>query len=255
MASDFNFSDTTPAAPISNQNVKWQKDGSSPANISAYIPVGSSLGTNTFTGNQTAPQFNAKPSSSNAGFVVIPDANGETSVAVGVANAANTSFLASITKDGNVNGAAANFTAFNGTTGNLTNINSTGTAALATVTASAVTASGTVKAGVFAGQGSASITAGSTTVTGTSPSLAVYGSGASGEIDFTVGSSPSASGLIATINFPTSYPSAPKAIIVPNGTSLPPGFSWDTTTSAMTISCSSVMSAGAFYKLEYILMA
>lgn len=84
---------------------------------------------------------------------------------------------------------------------------------------------------------------------------AVYGSGSSGEIDFTVGSSPSASGLITTITFPTAYPSAPKAVIVANGTNLPSGFSWNTTTTTMTISCSSTMTAGTFYKLEYILVA
>lgn len=138
--------------------------------------------------------------------------------------------------------------------GNLTTVNST-TGNITTVSGTNVTASGTVKAGVFAGQGSATIAAGSTTVTGTSPSLAVYGSGSSGEIIFTVGSSPSASGVIATIAFPTAYPSAPKAVIVPNGTSLPTGFSWSTSTTNMTLSCSSTMTAGAFYKFEYILIA
>lgn len=37
---DADFDDATPAAPANAQNVKWQKDASSPANISAYIDKG-----------------------------------------------------------------------------------------------------------------------------------------------------------------------------------------------------------------------
>lgn len=33
-----NWNDTTPAAPAGNDNVKFQKDASSPPNISAYVP-------------------------------------------------------------------------------------------------------------------------------------------------------------------------------------------------------------------------
>jgi hypothetical protein len=148
----------------------------------------------------------------------------------------------------------ANATTVNATTGNITTVNGS-TGNLTTVNASNVTASTCVQAGSFAGEGTATVTAGSTTVTGTSPSLAVYGSGLSGEIDFTVGSSPTASGVIATITFPTTYPSTPKAIIVANGTNSPTGLSWTTSTTGMTISCTSKMTAGTFYKLEYILMA
>jgi len=163
-----------------------------------------------------------------------------------------TTALASPPAIGGSSPAAGTFTALAGNTsvyspvGNLTTVNAT-----------TVSASGKVQAGVFAGTGSATITAGSTTVTGTSPSLAVYGSGASGEIDFTVGTSPSASGVIATITFPTTYPSAPKAIIVGNGNALPSGsgFSWTTTTTELVISCNAVLTGGNFYKMEYILMA
>lgn len=35
---DPNFSDTTPAAPAGNTNVKWQKDALNPTDISAYVP-------------------------------------------------------------------------------------------------------------------------------------------------------------------------------------------------------------------------
>lgn len=128
---------------------------------------------------------------------------------------------------------------------------------IATVNATTVSASSKVQAGAFAGTGAATIAAGSTTVTGTSPSLAVYGSGVSGEIDFTVGTGPSASGVIATITFPTAYPSTPKAIIVGNGTALPSGsgFSWSTTTTTLVISCNAVLTASSYFKLEYILMA
>ena len=38
MANLINLSNTTPAAPIGSQNVKWQSDASSPTNVSAYIP-------------------------------------------------------------------------------------------------------------------------------------------------------------------------------------------------------------------------
>jgi len=103
------------------------------------------------------------------------------------------------------------------------------------------------------GAGSATITAGSTTVTGTSPSLAVYGSGSAVEVDFTVGTSPSASGVIATINFPYTYPSTPKAVIVANGTNLPTGLSWSTTTSTLVLSCSSTLTAGTYYKMIVII--
>jgi hypothetical protein len=34
---DADFDDATPAAPAGDTNVKWQKDASSPANVSAYI--------------------------------------------------------------------------------------------------------------------------------------------------------------------------------------------------------------------------
>lgn len=37
---DADFDDATPAAPAASVNVKWQKDASSPANISAYVPEG-----------------------------------------------------------------------------------------------------------------------------------------------------------------------------------------------------------------------
>lgn len=103
------------------------------------------------------------------------------------------------------------------------------------------------------GAGSATFTAGSTTVTGTSPSLAVYGSGSAVEFDFTVGTSPSASGVIATIKFPYAYPSTPKAVVVPNGTSLPTGLSWTTTTSSLVLSCSSTLTAGTYYKMMIII--
>lgn len=37
--SDADFDDTTPSAPSGSVNVKWQKDGSTPANVSAYVTV------------------------------------------------------------------------------------------------------------------------------------------------------------------------------------------------------------------------
>lgn len=40
---DADFNDVTPSAPSGGVNVLWQKDSSSPANISAYLPVGSSF--------------------------------------------------------------------------------------------------------------------------------------------------------------------------------------------------------------------
>lgn len=34
-----NFNNTTPAPPAGNQNITWQFDGSTPPNISAYVPI------------------------------------------------------------------------------------------------------------------------------------------------------------------------------------------------------------------------
>lgn len=39
MANAINFSDTTPAAPGGYVNIKWQKDGSTPPNVSGYVPI------------------------------------------------------------------------------------------------------------------------------------------------------------------------------------------------------------------------
>src|SRR3990167_6337836 len=39
------FDDATPAAPASSINVRWQQDAGSPANLSANLPFGASLGT------------------------------------------------------------------------------------------------------------------------------------------------------------------------------------------------------------------
>jgi endoglucanase len=140
--------------------------------------------------------------------------------------------------------------------GNLTTVNAT-TGNITTISGTSISESGSITGADFVGTGSATIVAGSTTVTGTSPSLAVYGSGASAEIDFTVGTSPSASGVIGTVTFPTAYPSSPKAVIVGNGTALPSGsgFSWTTTTTTLVLSCSSTLTAGTYYKLIFILIA
>jgi hypothetical protein len=43
---DADFDDATPAAPGGSVNVKWQKDASSPANISAYLDGATALGNN-----------------------------------------------------------------------------------------------------------------------------------------------------------------------------------------------------------------
>ncbi len=47
-ASDANFSDTTPAA-VEGVNVKWQKDASTPNNISAYVPAAGASATGVVT--------------------------------------------------------------------------------------------------------------------------------------------------------------------------------------------------------------
>lgn len=137
-------------------------------------------------------------------------------------------------------------------TGNFTTINVT------TINTTTLSASGTVQAGSFAGTGTPTITPGSTTVTGTSPSLAIYGSGASGEITFTSGTGATGSGVIATVTFPNAYPSAPKAVLVQNGTvvnSLSNAISWTTTTTTLAISVSWVLASNDYYKFNYILMA
>lgn len=51
-ATDADFDDTTPAAPASSINVKWQKDALSPNNVSAYVPYAAPL--TVTSGNLTA---------------------------------------------------------------------------------------------------------------------------------------------------------------------------------------------------------
>jgi hypothetical protein len=43
VASDADFDDSTPAAPSNSINVKWQKDSSTPNNLSAYLPYAAPL--------------------------------------------------------------------------------------------------------------------------------------------------------------------------------------------------------------------
>ena len=47
---DADFDDATPAAPAGSLNVKWQKDASSPANVSGYV---TSSDEQVFTGSGT----------------------------------------------------------------------------------------------------------------------------------------------------------------------------------------------------------
>ncbi len=49
---DANFNDSTPAAPTGGANVKWQRSGTGPDSVSAYVPQASALFIDT-TGNQT----------------------------------------------------------------------------------------------------------------------------------------------------------------------------------------------------------
>ncbi|HSE47983.1 MAG TPA: hypothetical protein VLA96_02115 [Terriglobales bacterium] len=44
-ASDADLDDSTPSAPASSINVRWQKDGSTPSNVSANVPYGAGLAT------------------------------------------------------------------------------------------------------------------------------------------------------------------------------------------------------------------
>lgn len=113
------------------------------------------LTANTFTGSQTAAQFNAKPSSSNAGVVVVPDVDGETSVAIGVSNAANSSFVASITKNGQLNGVAVNVSTANVSGSvNASSLSLSGAMTSASVSTGNVTANGSITAGGVTSSGS-----------------------------------------------------------------------------------------------------
>jgi hypothetical protein len=156
------------------------------------------------------------------------------------------------------NGSGLLFRFVNDTNTNATNwLNVTRTGFTPTLATFAVpvTSTGTVSAANFAGQGAPTSAIGAATVVGTGASFAVFGSNSSGEVDFTVGSAPSAAGTIATITFSTPYPSAPKAVIVGNGTSVPPGLGWSTTATTITLTCSGALPAGSFYKLAYMLIA
>lgn len=53
-ATDADFDDSTPAAPAGAINVKWQKDASTPNNISAYVDYGSGL---TVSASELVPDF------------------------------------------------------------------------------------------------------------------------------------------------------------------------------------------------------
>lgn len=43
MPAEYNLNDTIPAAPSGSVNVRWQKDGNDPENISAYVPSATNL--------------------------------------------------------------------------------------------------------------------------------------------------------------------------------------------------------------------
>lgn len=157
---------------------------------------GATLGSNTFSGGQTATQFNATPSSANAGVVVIPDADGETSVAIGVSNAANSSFLASITKDGKVNcsvlnGASANLSgAMNAASASITGALSSGSISTGAITATgAINAAGLTSSGTVQGPYIKSTgTVDCTTINGTTANLTnINSSGTASLATLTVG--------------------------------------------------------------------
>jgi hypothetical protein len=131
MASEFNFSDTTPTAPTGAVNAKWQSDASTTPNVSAYIPAA----TSTSCG------------------VVKPDGSTITIATDGTISAvASSSSNALPTTGGVLTGSLTapelDATTINGTTVNATNINSSGNAALANVSASAISSGSVIVTGL-----------------------------------------------------------------------------------------------------------
>jgi hypothetical protein len=76
-----NWNDTTPAAPVGHDNVKFQKDAATPPNISAYIPKAQSvavfllgLGAAISAGNNVAPVYRVKKAGTISKFAAIAKA-------------------------------------------------------------------------------------------------------------------------------------------------------------------------------------
>jgi hypothetical protein len=212
------------------------------------------------SGANTAPTFRALV---NADLPVVDIANGGTGATtatgalgnIGAMPQAGGAFTGNVTiptLDATTVSASGTVTAsvLDGGTANIT-----GAATVGSLTAGYVGVNGTMQAQTLASKGtSPAIAAGASTVMGTSPSVAVYGSSISGEIDVTVGSgSGLVAGTIATVTFGETFLSAPKGVIVPNGENLAIGLGWSTTASTLTLTCSSALTAGQYFKLNYFM--
>lgn len=95
-----------------------------------------------------------------------------------------------------------------------------------------------------------SIAAGATAQIGAGGTATVSGSGLAGSIALSTGTGTLASGVIATLTFPTTFATAPHGTVAANGVAIP-GLSWSTSTTALTISAGAALSPSTAYNLGY----
>jgi hypothetical protein len=157
-------------------------------------------------------------------------------------------------------GAGANPAVVNGSTGSGTSgmiVESGGSSPAAVLTVSGsgnTTATGFVSGKFMMGSGTMSLATGA--AAGTGPSIACASShvcdGVSGTVTLTTGTS-TATGTLATLSFPNTHTNYANCVIAPSlsGTGLVTSISWSESTTALTLTANTALTASTAYQVRY----
>jgi len=157
-------------------------------------------------------------------------------------------------------GAGANAVVVNGSSGSGTSgllVESGGSSPSAVLTVSGsgnTTAAGFLAGKFMAGSGTMSLTAGG--ASGTGPAIACATShvcdGVSGTVALTTGTSPT-TGTLATLGFPNTHTNQANCVVTTtlSGTGLVTTISWSESTTAVTLTANTALSASTAYQIRY----
>jgi len=117
-----------------------------------------------------------------------------------------------------------------------------------------VTAAGFLDGKTHAGTGTMTLVAGAAAGSGATAVCAASHvcDGVSGTVTLTTGSSPTASGTLATLTFPSSRTNAGNCVVgVQSGTALVTSVTWSESTTAVTLAANAALTASTAYSVRY----